>query len=1432
MRRTICALLCLGLSMLALALAPASPSPEPAAATPQAPARRVKVLWLGDNGHHTPLQRCRQVFSVLARQGIDLTYTQDVACLNPETLNRYDCLLLYANIEKIAPEEEKALLDYVESGHGFVPVHCGSYCFLNSPKITALVGARFKSHSTGVFKETIAVPDHPIEKGLKPIESWDETYVHEMHNDQGRQVLGYRIEGDRKEPYTWVRTQGKGRVFYTAWGHDERTWGNEDFQQLLIRGIRWAAGDWALGWQPLAPEPQAHTDAPIPNYLPAEKWGTEGAQIHTMQEPLPPAESMNHMVLPPGFEAKLYAGDPDIYKPIAIAFDERGRLWISETIDYPNSMQEPGQGHDRIVICEDTKGTGVADKFTIFADKLSIPTSLCFANGGILVAQAPDMLFLKSTKGDDHADLRQTLFTGWGTHDTHAGPSNLRWGFDNWVYGTVGYSGFKGTVGGQEVSFGAGIFRMKPDGSKLEFLGSTNNNTWGLGLTEDNQVFASTANNNCSNYLHIPNRYYESVKGWSVKRLEPIADSQAIFPVTDKVRQMDNHGRYTAGAGHAIYTARSLPKEYWDRIAFVAEPTAHLLGQFVLEPQGSDFTTLNDFNLFASTDEWSAPICGEVGPDGSVWMTDWYNFIVQHNPIPHGFVGGKGGAYVTPLRDQTHGRVYRLVYTAGTPSKTYDLSKATPAELVDVLKSDNMLWRMHAQRLMVEKGDKTVIPALVALAGDPSVDAIGLNPAAIHALWTLHGLGAFGDERGDGAVDAAVAVTEHDLQHVSASVRKAALDVLPRTAKSVGAVLAGKLLEDKDAQVRKSALLALSEMPPSDGAGLAVYAILNRPENAADHWISDAAVIAAARHDAGFLKAVFAAHPAASGQSLPAPVEADRPNLISNPSFEQAPNGKLKSWKVRHYSGEAQQELATSVAHTGKNSVKLHSDAGSDTSWFVDVKVTPNTEYRLSGWIKTDNVQRVGEALGALLNVHGTDYKTQAITGTNDWTKVHVDFNSGSMTSVSINCLLGGWGHAKGTAWYDDIELVPAQGLTLSASAGPEGKVIEAVVHQYAQRAPADSVAATLADVRRTDPVIALVVLDSLANGWPRTSAGPKLSDGQVADLRALMESLRPDARNRLLALAERWGRKDLFADQAAAAGKDLRAAVADASLDAARRADAARKLVSIDDSQPALETILAQINPKTEPQVQLGLLGALADSRNADLGGLIVKQWDRLTPASQKVATDLLVRRGPWAESLLGAIKSGTISSKDLLPQQWQALTSFPDDRVAAEAKELQQAGHPANSDRKALVDKAIPLLERKGDPAKGRLVFEKNCMVCHTIDGKGGKVGPELTGIGARPKVDNLIQVLDPNRSVEGTYKQWTAKTEDDVITGRLYAESKTSVDIIDSAGQIHSIQRDQIKSLKQSDKGVMPEGFEQLPEEDIVNVLAYLDTSKVKR
>src|SRR5438105_3150584 len=487
-----------------------------------------------------------------------------------------------------------------------------------------------------------------------------------------------------------------------------------------------------------------------------------------MQKPLDPAESMKHMVTPVDFEVQLFAAEPDLGgKPIAMNWDERGRLWVAVTVDYPNDKQPEGEGHDKIVICEDTKGTGRADKFTVFADKLSLPTSLTFYRGGVIVHQPPETLFLKDNDGDDVADERRVLFTGWSTEDTHAGPSNLHYGLDNWIYGIVGYAGFNGVVGGERHRFSQGFYRFRPDGSKMEFLRNTNNNSWGVGFSEEGILFGSTANGNPSVHLPIPNRYYEAVRGWSSRVLHGIAGNAPIEPITDKVRQVDYHGHFTAGAGHALYTARTYPREYWNRTAFVAEPTGHLLATFLIQPDGASFRSRNAWNLLASDDEWSAPIVGEVGPDGNVWVIDWYNYIVQHNPTPPGWRTGKGAAYETELRDKKHGRIYRIVAKGAKPAEALSLKNASREKLVAALKNDNMFWRLQAQRLLIERGERDVVPALTGMVRDQIIDEVGLNAPAMHALWALQGLGVL-----DGSDATALAAAVAALKHPSAGVRR------------------------------------------------------------------------------------------------------------------------------------------------------------------------------------------------------------------------------------------------------------------------------------------------------------------------------------------------------------------------------------------------------------------------------------------------------------------------------------------------------------------------------------------------------------------------------------------------------------------------------------------------------------------------------------
>lgn len=844
--------------------------------------KKLTVLFLGDNAGHKPAERFRQLEPVLAKRGIELVYTDKTDSLNPKTLAGFDALVIYANHTKITPEQEKALLDYVESGKGFVPLHCASYCFLNSPKYIDLVGAQFKEHKTGTFKATPVAPDHAILKGFTGFESFDETYVHTKHNEKDRTLLEVRVEGDKKEPWTWVRTQGKGRVFYTAWGHDQRTWGNPGFHELVERGIRWSVGQdpsvvtRPTGGAPVAiqspfektfpmPEMTAkRTDVKpfefedvgkkIPNYRPR---GGQGEPLNMMQKPLPVEESQKHIVVPKGFRAEVFVTEKELGgKPICMAWDEKGRLWAAITMDYPNEIKPPAKGRDRIVYCEDTDGDGRADKVTVFAEGMSIPTSILFTRGGILVFDATQTVFLKDTNGDGKADERTVVFGTWNMRDTHGGPSNMNYGLDNWVWAMQGYNDSRLTVGTEQHRFRQGFFRFKPDGSKLEFVRSTNNNTWGFGMSEEGIVFGSTANGNPSEYMPIPNRYYEGVGGWAPSLvLRGIADSFRFKPITEHVRQVDWHGGYTAAAGHALYTARAYPKEYWNRAAFVAEPTGHLVGTFVLQRDGSGFRSSNPFNLVASDDEWTAPIMAEVGPDGNVWVIDWYNFIVQHNPTPQGFRTGMGAAYESDLRDKTHGRIYRIVYAGDSaePKKpgAFTLAGATPEKLVATLKSDNLFWRRHAQRLLVERGQPDVLPALFALARDTSTDEIGLNVGAIHALWTIHGLGAL-----DGKNAEATAVAVAALKHPSAGVRRNAVQVLPIDPKSADAIIDAGLTRDPDPQVRLMTMLALADQPAGQKSAPAVADALVRPENANDRWIPDAVTAAAAKNPEAFLRAL------------------------------------------------------------------------------------------------------------------------------------------------------------------------------------------------------------------------------------------------------------------------------------------------------------------------------------------------------------------------------------------------------------------------------------------------------------------------------------------------------------------------------------------------------------------------------------------------
>ncbi len=230
--------------------------------------RRLEILFLGHqtNRHHNSERLADILTKEYFKNGINISFTSQPDDLNEENLSKYDGLIVYANHDSISASQEKALLDFVKKGKGFIPLHCASWCFRNSSEVVEMIGGQFKSHKYDSFPAVITNANHPVTKGIPAFVTKDETYVHDKIS-KDIEVLSERVEGGHHEPYTWVRSFGQGRVFYTAYGHDDITFNNPGFLDLVRNGIFWAVGEKAVtdlkAFQIANPQ---YFDGPVPNY--------------------------------------------------------------------------------------------------------------------------------------------------------------------------------------------------------------------------------------------------------------------------------------------------------------------------------------------------------------------------------------------------------------------------------------------------------------------------------------------------------------------------------------------------------------------------------------------------------------------------------------------------------------------------------------------------------------------------------------------------------------------------------------------------------------------------------------------------------------------------------------------------------------------------------------------------------------------------------------------------------------------------------------------------------------------------------------------------------------------------------------------------------------------------------------------------------------
>lgn len=689
----------------------------------------------------------------------------------------------------------------------------------------------------------------------------------------------------------------------------------------------------------------------------------------TFQKPFSPKGSMERTQVPADCELKLFAAEPDIAKPIAFAWDERGRCWVVETRDYPHGVSENHEGQDSVKICEDTDGDGKADKFTVFADKLNLPTGIVFARKGIIVAAPPQFIYLEDTNGDDKADKREVIMDCWGIRDTHAQASNLHYGFDNWIYGCVGYSGIEGYVGGKQQQFAMGTYRFKPDGSALEFLHQFTNNAWGHSTNDAGDQFGGTANGAPIFFAGIPaTAYAEGSRGMTAKKINTVDTAHTITP---NFRQVDVFGGYTAAAGSNFIDSNALPKRF-QGMAMVCEPTMKIVALMDVQPDGAGYKALDAFNLYASSDEWNSPVHAEVGPDGAVWVADFQNFIIQHNPTPSkergGFVAttGVGGAHENELRDHSRGRIYRIV------------AKGThPKPEIPTLTASTLTSRLTAQRRIVSGNDPRGCPA---------------TPSHAHELWALHGTGKLSPS-----------AHQQCLISKDAKLRRNAIRALGSDKAAQDLFFGSGVFSDPDLNTRLAAFVKLADFPTTEEIKTLVKKLASDPVVKNDEWLAEAAKMLGKKHKALNYQ--------------------EGPNLLRNPGFEELATDQKTpvGWARRDYgkaAGNAGAQwgivIDQKMVHSGKHGFRVITRDNADTSFFADVALKPNTDYKLSAWVKTHAFR--GKAS---LNDHIGRAETNTLKRDQNWTEVEVTFNSKDRPKASINLLHVG----KGDTYFDDVKL-------------------------------------------------------------------------------------------------------------------------------------------------------------------------------------------------------------------------------------------------------------------------------------------------------------------------------------------------------------------------------------------------------------------------